>query len=280
VKIDAHQHFWDPARADYPWMTDEVAPIRRAFGPVDLAPVLAECGVDATVTVQARADVQETRELLAVAATSDFIAGVVGWVDLTDPGVGSVIRELLNGPGGGKLVGVRHQVHDEADAEWLLRADVQRGLGAVGDARLAYDLLVRARELPAALETLRRFPDTRFVIDHLAKPAVRDGDWEDWKAAMAPFGPQPNVYCKLSGLVTEADWSVWRPEQLAPYIGAALDWFGPERCMFGSDWPVCLLAASYRQVFDALLEALTGVDAAAHARVMGGTAVEFYRLQV
>ncbi len=259
-------------------MTDDVAPIRRAFGPADLAPVLAECGVDATVTVQARADVQETRELLAVAATSDLFAGVVGWVDLTDPRVGSVIRELLKGPGGGKLVGVRHQVHDEPDAEWLLRADAQRGLGAVGDAGLAYDLLVRARELPAALEMLRRFPDMRFVIDHLAKPAIRNGDWEDWKAAMAPFGRQPNVYCKLSGLVTEADWATWRPEQLTRYIRAALGWFGPERCMFGSDWPVCLLAASYRQVVDLVRDALADAAAAAEAWVMGGTAVEFYRL--
>lgn len=276
--VDAHQHFWDPSRASYPWMTDDVARIRRPFGPADLAPLLRDHGVDGTVVVQARMDLDETRELLAIAASTEFVAGVVGWVDLADPLVSSTLGELLEGPAGAKLVGIRHQVHDEPDPRWLLRPDVQRGLAAVCEAGLAYDLLVRARELPAAIETARRLPEMRFVIDHLAKPPVREGHSEAWAEAMAPLSQLEHVHCKLSGLVTEADWAGWRPEQLAPYVRRVLGWFGPERCMFGSDWPVCLLAASYGQVLDALLKALDGVDDAARARILGENAVRFYRL--
>jgi L-fuconolactonase len=273
--VDAHHHFWDPARGEYPWMTDGVAPIRRRFGPEDLAPPLAECSVDGTVVVQARADVAETWELLEVSATTEFVRGVVGWVDLTSASVADTLRELASGT---RLVGVRHQVHDEPDPEWLLRSDVQRGLRAVGDAGLAYDLLVRARELPAALETARRFPESRFVIDHLAKPPIRTGELEEWERALAPFSDLGNVNCKLSGLVTEADWAAWTPDQLAPYVRRAVGWFGPERCMFGSDWPVCLLASDYRGVLDALLYALENVDDGSRAAILGETARRFYRL--
>lgn len=276
--VDAHQHFWDPSRASYPWMTDEVARIRRPFGPADLAPLLRDHGVDWTVVVQARMDLDETRELLAIAASTEFVSGVVCWVDLTDPQVSTTLGELLVEPAGAKMVGIRHQVHDEPDPRWLLRPDVQRGLAAVCEAGLAYDLLVRARELPAAIETARRLPEMRFVIDHLAKPPVREGHSEAWAEAMAPLSELEHVHCKLSGLVTEADWAGWRPEQLAPYVRRVLGWFGPERCMFGSDWPVCLLAARYGQVLDALLKALESVDEAARARILGENAVRFYRL--
>jgi len=280
VIVDAHHHFWDPTRAAYPWMTDELAKIRRPFGPSDLAPQLRRCGVDRSIVVQARASLDETRDLLATAAVTDFLAGVVGWIDLTDARADQTIAELKALPGGSKLVGIRHQVHDEPDPAWLLRDDVQRGLAAIGAAGLAYDLLVRTRELPAALETVRRFPDLRFVIDHIAKPSIRDGrDTAAWAKAMAPFSDLAHVGVKLSGMVTEADWARWRPQDLAPYVELVLGWFGPRRCMFGSDWPVCLLAGDYPNVFDALLTTLDGLDRAATDDVLGATAIRVYQLR-
>jgi L-fuconolactonase len=252
--VDAHQHFWDPAAADYPWMTDEVAALRRRFGPDHLEPLLREQGVTATVIVQARHSLAETHELLATAAATPFVAGVVGWLDLTD----DVERQL--GELDGSLVGVRHQVHDEPDAAWLLRDDVQRGLAAIGEAGLAYDLLVRTRELPAAVETVRRHPETKFVLDHAGKRPHEDREWELNVRALAEL---PNVVCKLSGLLTEQ-----RPAETA---AQALGWFGTDRCMFGSDWPVCLLAGRYG---DAL--ALVPDD----EHVLARTAIRTYGLQL
>jgi L-fuconolactonase len=233
VIVDAHQHFWDPATADYPWMTDELAPLRRRFGPEDLEPLLHEHGVAGTVVVQARHSLEETKALLQLADATPFIFGVVGWIDLT----GDVARQLADLDGA--LVGARHQVHDEPDPAWLLRDDVQRGLSALGDAGLAYDLLVRARELPAAVETAKRHPELTFVLDHVAKRPQEDGAWREGVAALAEL---PNVACKLSGLFSEHDPS--------GTVELALDWFGPARCMFGSDWPVCLLAAGYGETLD------------------------------
>jgi L-fuconolactonase len=279
--VDAHHHFWDPTRREYPWMGDELAAIRKPFGPEDLRPLLAANGVDRTVLVQTVASIDETREFLATAAANDFIAGVVGWVDLTAPDVGRTISDLRSGPGGNRLAGIRHQVHDEADEQWLLRDDVLRGLRAVGDAGLAYDLLVRTRELPEAREVASRFPDMRFVIDHIAKPRIAAGTRDlDWERAMAPLAELPNVTCKISGMVTEASWTGWTPDNLAPYIHRVLEWFGPERCMFGSDWPVCLLAASYAQVLEAVKPALSDLNDQYAAGVLGGNAIRVYRLAV
>jgi L-fuconolactonase len=269
--VDAHHHLWDPATAEYPWMTDDVAPIRRRFAPEDLEPLLLARGIDATVVVQARASLDETRQLLATAAGVPWLAGVVGWVDLTDPAIGDVLNELRDG----RLVGIRHQVHDEPDPEWLLRDDVGRGLRAVEDAGLVYDLLVRTRELPAALEIARRFPGLRLVVDHLAKPPLRDGETDTWAQGLSALAALPNVYCKLSGLVTEAAWDSWSAAELVPYLGRALEWFGPDRSLFGSDWPVCLLAASYDEVVDLALAALEPGERAA---VMGESAARVYRL--
>lgn len=247
--VDAHHHFWDPTRRAYAWMGDELAAIRRPFGPAELRPLLEDNGVDRTILVQTLSSPDETREFLETAAASDFIDGVVGWVDLTAPDVDQTIASLVSD----LLVGIRHQVQDEPDPEWLLREDVQRGIAAVGEAGLVYDLLVRTRELPAALETVRRQKDVSFVIDHAAKPHIAGGSWDaKWERKLAPFSDQANVTCKLSGLVTEADWKSWTPEQLEPYVKRVVGWFGPDRCMFGSDWPVCLLAAGYDQVLDAM----------------------------
>jgi L-fuconolactonase len=278
VIVDAHQHFWDPGRADYPWMTDELARIRRPFGPDDLAPLLRARGVDRTVLVQTRSSLEETREFLALAAATEFVAGVVGWVDLTSPSVAETIAEL-RAAGDGYLVGIRHQVHDEDDPDWLLRAEVRGGLAAVAAADLVYELLVRPRELPAALETARSLPEARFVIDHLAKPPIASGALEPWAERLAPFADLPNVSCKLSGLVTEASWTSWTRDELVPYVRRALAWFGDERLLFGSDWPVCLLAASYAEVFDAYAAALPELAPAARARIFGLNAVRLYRLE-
>ncbi len=279
--VDAHHHFWDPALRDYPWMGEELAAIRRHFGARELAPLLVANGVDRTVLVQTISSLEETQEFLATAARTEFIAGVVGWVDLTDPSVRDTLSELRMGIGGNKLVGVRHQVHDEVDARWLLRDDVLRGIRAVDDLGLAYDLLVRTRELPAALEVARRFADIRFVIDHMAKPRIKAGPRDpEWEQAMAGFSDLPNVTCKVSGLVTEANWKGWTPDELAPYVRRAIGWFGPERCMFGSDWPVCLLAATYEQVLEATRYSLRELNRAEIEGVFGGNAIRVYGLAV
>jgi L-fuconolactonase len=278
--IDAHHHLWDPALADYPWMTDELAPIRRRFDVDDLVPLLDATGVDATVLIQTRSSAAESREFLATAAGSGRIAGVVGWVDLTSPAVADQLAALRDGPGGERLIGIRHQVHDEPDPDWLLRPDVVRGLVAVERAGLVYDLLVRARELPAALEIARTMPGLRLVIDHLAKPPIRDGAMFPWSERLGLFSPLSNVACKLSGLVTEADWTTWSTEDLAPYVDRALELFGPGRLLFGSDWPVSLLAAPYERVVDTARALIAGLSRAEQGAVMGGTAVGVYDLRI
>jgi L-fuconolactonase len=260
-------------------MGDELSAIRRRFGPEDLAPLLAAAGVDRTVLVQTISTLDETREFLATAAETDFIAGVVGWVDLTHPSVDDTVAALRAGAGGRFLAGIRHQVHDEADPRWLLRDDVRRGVRAVGDAGLVYDLLVKTRELPAAVELATSLPHVRFVLDHIAKPRMAAGPRDaDWEAAMKPLAACENVHCKLSGMVTEASWKGWRPEDLKPYVSRALEWFGPDRCMFGSDWPVCLLAADYEQVINALKLTIKELSSKERAAVLGENAVRVYGL--
>lgn len=276
--VDAHHHFWDPATAGYPWLTDELAVIRRRFGPEDLAPELAATGVEATILVQSRSSLHESRELLAVAASSSFIRGVIAWVDLTDPRVADVIAELRAGPGGERLVGIRHQVHDEPDAFWLTRPEVLRGISAVGACGLAYDLLVRPRELPAALELARNLRDVRFVVDHMAKPPIAAGSIEPWSTLIGAFGSLDNVTCKLSGLVTEAAWGTWRVDDLRPYVDRAFEVFGADRLLFGSDWPVCLVAATYSQVLDAARQLTEGLSPVERAAVLGDNAFRHYRL--
>ena len=279
--VDSHHHFWTPGRYDYYWMTGPaLEPIRQPYRPADLQPLLTAAGVDLTVLVQTVPSVEETREFLEIAADTPFVAGVVGWVDLTDPVAETTLAELRAGRGGEYLVGIRHMVHDEPDAEWLLRPDVQRGLQAVAHAGLAYDLLLRPRELPAALEVVKAHPHMRFVIDHLAKPEIAAGRIAEWTELISPFGEQSHVMCKLSGMVTEANWSSWTPEDLRPYVETVIDIFGIDRVMFGSDWPVSRLAAEYGQVKSALEAALPRLTAAQEAAVFGGNAIRFYRLNV
>ena len=277
--IDGHQHFWDPARADYPWMdAPKLAPIRRAFGPSELAPLLRANGIDASILVQCRSSTRETEEFLRVAAATPFVVGVVGWVDLTDGAVDETLDRLRASPDGDKLVGIRHQVHDESDPDWLLRDDVQRGLTAVFGRDLTYDLLVRTRELPAAIATAESFPHARLVLDHAAKPPIADGfsrEWADRLAALAACG---NVWCKISGLATEAKWNDWDSARLLPVVEHAAKCFGEDRLIFGSDWPVCLLAGSYSEIKTALEACLAKLGASAREKAFEVNAKKAYRL--
>ncbi|MTJ80542.1 MAG: amidohydrolase family protein [Telmatospirillum sp.] len=278
--IDAHHHFWDPDTGNFDWLSGPYAPLKRPFGPDDLRPSLAAAGVGATILVQTQADIEETRRFLALAETNDIIAGVVGWVDLCAGDVDGLLADLKAGPGGHRLVGIRHLVQDEPDPDWLLGEAPRRGLAAVVRHGLAYDLLLRPHNLPSALDTVAAFPDLRFVIDHLAKPDIKGGGFTRWANLMQPFARhRDHVWCKLSGMVTEADWQSWRPADLAPYVSRALSLFGPSRCLFGSDWPVCLVAGDYAQVFDALSQCLTGLGDADRQWVFEGSARALYRLE-
>jgi L-fuconolactonase len=244
-----------------------------------LRPLLAESGVSKTVLVQTRSSLAETKEFLEIAAATEFIAGVVGWVDLTAPDVASTIDEIRSGSTGRWLVGIRHQVHDEEDAAWLARKDVRRGLAAIEGAGLAYDLLVRPREMPAAISAVRAFPQIRFVVDHVGKPSISRQELEPWASQMAEIARFPNVACKLSGMVTEADWKTWTAADLVPYVRRVIGWFGEDRVMFGSDWPVCLLAVSYSQVCAAVRTALDGLGLSGSDRIFGANAIRIYGLK-
>jgi L-fuconolactonase len=275
MRVDAHHHLWQLARYEYPWMPPGSGPLRRDFALSDLAPELAARNIDRTILVQTICSLDESRWFLQLAQQSRQVAGVVGWVDLADPGVGPTLDALRPlGP----LVGVRHQVHDEPDLDWLARPGVRRGLAEVARRDLVYDLLLRPAHLPAALAVATALPQLRFVVDHLAKPAIARRGWDDWAPWITRLARLPNVCCKLSGMITEADWTRWRPADLRPYVDHVLHSFGPQRAMFGSDWPVCLLAGAYAQVVDALQENLAGLSPAESAEVWGLAAARWYRL--
>ncbi|MFF7196249.1 amidohydrolase family protein [Streptomyces sp. NPDC008079] len=279
MRIDAHHHLWDLERRPQPWLTGaELDPIARTFRLAELLPLLDAHGIDATVLVQSSSSLDETRELLALARDSGGrVAGVVGWADLTSPELPGTLGALA---ALGPLVGIRHQVQDEADPGWLARADVRSGLAAVGAAGLVYDLLVTVDQLPAAIHTVRALPEVRFVLDHGAKPPVGGGGWEPWAASMTELSALPNVSCKLSGLVTEADWHRWRVADVLPYARHLLAAFGPDRLLFGSDWPVCTLAADYSSVVALAEAALSPLTPAARDAVLGRNAARLYALNL
>ncbi len=281
-RIDSHHHFWNPATRDYPWMKGLTA-LERPFGPDDLRPLLAANDIDATVLVQAHDSVDETRDLLRIAGTTDFVAGVVGWVDLADPQVAAVIQELKAGEFGAWLSGIRPMLHDEADENWILQDVVQSNLDGLAEAGIVLDLLVTPRELSGAITTVRDFPHVRFVVDHIAKPPIASGEIESWAAMMHEFADLENAACKLSGMVTETNPEGWSVDDLKPYVATVYEVFGPERLMFGSDWPVCTLAASYDEVANAAhaaLESLGVLDETTEAAVFGNTAIHWYGLDV
>ncbi|WP_327399564.1 amidohydrolase family protein [Streptomyces sp. NBC_01288] len=279
MTVDAHHHVWDLSVRDQDWITGpELQPLRRDFTVTDLEPEARAAGVDRTVLVQTITVAEETPEFLALADAHDLIAGVVGWTDLTRPDITDELARLRELPGGHCLKGIRHQVQGEPDPNWLLRPDVRRGLTAVADAGLVYDLLVLPHQFPAAVEVAASLPQLAFVLDHLGKPPIASGQLEPWTASLRSLAALPNAYCKLSGLVTEADWKTWSTEDLHPYADTALDAFGPGRLMFGSDWPVCTLAATYGEVAEAAGELTDDLSAAERAEVLEGTATRVYGL--
>ena len=278
--IDAHHHFWDPqSGGDYAWLSGAFEPINRVFAPDDLRPALWANNVTGTVLVQTWNDLGETWDFIRTAAATDFVAGVVGWVDLMDGDVAKTLAGLKSSPEGKWLVGIRHLIQTEADPNWLLRNDVKRGLQAVQEIGLVYDLVPNLPQLPSCIRTTEAFPDMRFVLDHISKPEIRNHGFKQWSALMQGFRSQRgHVWCKLSGMVTEADWQTWKPADLKPYVMEVLDIFGTDRCMFGTDWPVCLVAASYDQVMDALHECLNELTGSELEQIFGKSAIEAYRL--
>jgi L-fuconolactonase len=274
--VDAHHHLW---RVDqgYSWLDEpSLAPIRRTFTPDELRSALAANGVSHTVLVEGgRCDADEARLLLGYASDISEISGVVAWADPADPALAATLDGYRSLPGGERLVGIRSQIQGVDDPAYLDRADVRRGLKTIGAAGLAFDLIIRADQIPAAARAARDVGDVRFVLNHLGKPPIRDGGFENWAADLAGLGTCPNVTAKLSGLVTEASWDSWSVDDLRPYVREALEVFGPERLMFGSDWPVCLLASSYGKWLSTLNSIL---PPDARAEVFGGTAVRTYHL--
>ena len=273
--VDSHQHFWQVGRFDYPWMRPSVEVLYRDYLPDALEPILKKNGVAQTVLVQASNSVEETRWLLSLADSHPFIAGVVGWVDLTSDRVGEQLDELT---AHAKFKGVRHLVESEPADDWLTKPAALRGLNALAERGVTYDLLVHTRHLKHARTVAERCPELRLVIDHLAKPSVARGEVEGWSRELKEVAAHENVSCKLSGLVTEADHAAWRAEDLRPYVERALELFGARRLMFGSDWPICLLAASYRQVLESFRSLLAGLSDADRERVFARNATDFYRL--
>jgi L-fucono-1,5-lactonase len=275
VIVDSHQHFWRYDPEEYDWIDDDLAAIRRDFLPADLARETGPAGVDAVVSVQARQTLDETRWLLELAGASDDIAGVVGWVPLVSPTVADTLAELAASP---KLCGVRHVLQGEADPEYAAKPDFDRGIASLRELGLAYDILVYERQLPAATALVDRHPDQVFVVDHVAKPRIRDGVLSPWRERMRELARRPNVYCKLSGMVTEADLRAWARAALQPYADVVLEAFGPSRVMFGSDWPVCLAACSYSRWLATVGELCVGLSAGEQESVLGGAARRAYGL--
>lgn len=278
LKIDAHQHFWvrrDPF--DHSWQDGPgMEPLRRDFLPQDLEPLIETVGIDRTVFVQTQHTLVENDFALDLAAEHSWIAGVVGWVDLGSPDCEDQLLEYKDRP---KFVGVRHLTHDEPDDAFLVRDNVLQGLAVLEKHNVPFDLLFFVKHLKHAATLARRLPHLRMVIDHLAKPEIKDGGTEPWLTHFKEAARFPNIYCKLSGMVTEADRQNWKPADLKPYVDAALEHFGPDRCMFGSDWPVCILAGRYEDVYNAFCECISSLSASEKEQVLGGTAIEFYGLE-
>ncbi|XVQ87826.1 amidohydrolase family protein [Microbispora siamensis] len=277
--IDAHQHFWNLETGSYPWLTPEAGPIYRTFEPEELIPQLAEAGVDHTVLVQAMDSYADTDAMLAQADAYDFVAAVVGWVPLERPD--EAARALERYRRHPKFAGVRHLIHDDPDPDWLLRDAVIEGLGVLAEAGLPFDVVaVLPRHLEHVPVLAERIPGLRMVIDHLAKPPIKDKGWEPWAGLIARAAEYPQVYAKVSGLNTAADPENWTADDLRPYVDHAMELFGPERLMFGGDWPVSILAGDYDTVWRETNVLLAGLSEADRAAVLGGTAARFYRIEV
>ncbi len=277
MRIDAHQHFWRYNPQEFDWIDDSMAGLRRDFLPDDLKAELERAGFDGAIAVQARQTLEETRFLLDLAASSPFVFGVIGWVDLRSPDARARLKEFAQSP---KFLGVRHVAQSEPDDRFLLQPDFLRGIGALEEFGLTYDILIFPKHLRAAAELVQRFPRQRFLLDHLAKPLIKSSSLQPWESGLRELARFPNVLCKLSGLVTEADWTEWKPEHITPYLDVAFDSFGPNRLMIGSDWPVCTIAGSYSTTMNVVLDYLSNYSLQVQDAVMGGNAERFWKLNV
>lgn len=276
MKIDAHQHFWKYDQTRDAWITDAMPVLKRDFLPKDLTPERESNGIDASIAVQADQSEKETLFLLDLADRNEKIAGVVGWVDLSSSRVAERLGFFSRFE---KLCGFRHIAQTEPDDRFLVRRDFMNGISRMHEFDFTYDILIYSKQLPAAIELVTRIPGQRFVIDHIAKPEIRTGTSAPWAAHIREIAKNPNVHCKLSGLVTEADWHGWKSQDFTPYLDVVFDAFGTQRLMFGSDWPVCLLAATYRQVKQIIEDYLENYSADDKEMIFGGNAIRFYGLK-
>ena len=275
--IDAHQHFWKlDMPFDHAWLAEpQHAAIHKTYLPEHLEPLLKAAGVDKAIFVQTQHDVEENRWVLGLAEENDFLAGVVGWVDLASDACEDQLAEFKDHP---KFVGIRHITQGEPDDDFIVRPDVLAGLKVLERHGVPFELLFFTKHLKHAPAVAEHVPDLPLVIDHLSKPNIKERQFDDWAVDIKAAAAYQNVYCKLSGMVTEADWENWTPADLRPYVETALEAFGPERCMYGSDWPVCELAGSYAQVHSALDEIVGALSPSDRAQIFGGTAQSFYKL--
>jgi L-fuconolactonase len=275
IRIDSHQHFWRYTPFEYSWISDAMTVLKRDFLPDDLAPLLHANGIDGSIVVQARQTLEETHWLLELAASHPTVKGVVGWVDLCSPKLDHQLEELVPNR---RLVGLRHVLQDEPEDDFMLRPEFQRGISRLAEHGLVYDILIYPRHLPLAARLVRTFPNQQFVLDHLAKPLIAEGQIEPWSRDLRELARCPNVACKLSGMVTEARWNAWRREDFRPYLDVALEAFGPERLMIGSDWPVCTLSGDYGSVMAIGMDYIQPLSASERASILGGACARIYRI--
>ncbi len=273
MRIDSHQHFWRYQAPSYSWITERMRILQRDYLPAELEPLLRAGGFDGCIAVQACQSVEDTAFLLELARRHAFIKGVVGWVDMCSDRLDEELARFAPDPG---LVGVRHIVHDEPDDDFMLRADFRRGISRLRTFDLTYDLLLFPRHIPRAVRLAEEFPEQPFVLDHIAKPVIRDGQFSPWREDLRTLAAFPNVTCKLSGLVTEARWDSWRPEDIHPYLDIVVEAFGPSRLMIGSDWPVCLLAGDYRRVMDVVVGYVERLSKDERRGILGENAARVY----
>ena len=277
MKIDSHQHYWHFNTADYGWMGDNMSVIKRDFLPADLLPELKSIGFDGSVAVQARQSLEETDWLLHLAEEHPHIKGVVGWVDMQSEQAEEQIAAFAQHP---KAVGVRHVIHDEEDIDFILRPAFIRGIKLLEKYNLTYDILIFPKHLTNTIEFVKQFSEQQiFVVDHIAKPLIKDDIVSPWKEDIAALATFPNVYCKVSGMVTEADWNTWKPENIQPYLDIVFEAFGPERILIGSDWPVCLVAGKYSEVMQVVIDYISIFTEKEQALMLGGNAVKAYRIE-
>jgi L-fuconolactonase len=276
MRIDAHQHFWRYSAVAYDWISDEMTALRRDFLPGDLQPVLAANGFNGSIVVQACQTIEETQWLLELAEKSSFIKGVVGWVNLCSSDLPTQLDSLANHS---RLVGVRHVVQAEPDDEFMVRNDFRRGIARLAGYGLTYDLLLYPRHLPVAIKLVQQFPLQRFVLDHIAKPRIDEGLMEPWTRGIQELAQHENVCCKLSGMVTEARWKQWKPEDFRPYLDVVFEAFGPQRLMIGSDWPVCTVSATYGETIAIVNDYIEPLAPGEKAQILGGNCASFYGVQ-